>query len=310
LTATDVYSLGIVGYELVAGEPPFRGPNLEEYREQHLHGEPPRLNQVPDGLAAIVDECLYKAPEARPQPANLVARVERVQKSPKSAGLEALAAANRSEVGRHGENARRQSEARTDAERRADLLVSARRSFEAISEVLVSSIEAVAAAAKVSRQGGGAWRIRMNDAELVLAGVNSGIAGELWRPRVSLDVVAFSELDLIIPPDPYGYGGREHSLWFGDVQQQGAYCWFETAFMFMPLIQRRARQEPFALNPGDEASEALGSGVGAFQLASALRSPCRRGTRRVRRPMGRMVCAGGPGTVGSSWGFAGTTRRG
>jgi hypothetical protein len=101
----------------------------------------------------------------------------------------------------------------------------------------------------------------------VLAGVNSGIAGELWRPRVSLDVVAFSELDLIIPPDPYGYGGREHSLWFGDVQQQGAYCWFETAFMLMPLIQRRARQEPFALNPGDEASEALGSGVGAFQLA-------------------------------------------
>jgi hypothetical protein len=267
LTATDVYSLGIVGYELVAGEPPFRGPNLEEYREQHLHGEQPRLNQVPDGLAAIIDECLYKAPEARPQPANLVARVERVQKSPKSAGLEALAAANRSEVGRHGENARRQSEARTDAERRADLLVSARRSFEAISEVLVSSIEAVASAAKVSRQGGGAWRIRMNDAELVLAGVNSGIAGELWRPRVSLDVVAFSELDLSIPPDPYGYGGREHSLWFGDVQQQGAYCWFETAFMFMPLIQRRARQEPFALNPGDEASEALGSGVGAFQLA-------------------------------------------
>jgi serine/threonine protein kinase len=269
-TATDVYSLGIIAYEMAAGHRPFPGPAVEDYREQHLSQQPARLSDVPDGLAAIIDECLYKAPETRPQPANLLARVERVGQSPGSAGLQALAAANRSEVERQSEHVRRQSKAQTEAERRTELIESAQRSFEAISEVLVSSIEAVASAAQVSRQAGGAWRIHMNNAELVLPAINTKIAAsgaELWNNRVVFDLVAFSEVSLSIPADQYGYEGREHSLWFGDIQQPGAYGWFETAFMVMPLIQKRGRQEPFALNPGREASEALVSGVGAFQLA-------------------------------------------
>lgn len=84
----------------------------------------------------------------------------------------------------------------------------------------------------------------MNNAELVLPGINTKTApqgAELWNNRVAFDLVAFSELSLRIPADQYGYEGREHSLWFGDIQQPGAYGWFETAFMFMPLIQKRGR---------------------------------------------------------------------
>ena len=62
------YSLGVIAYEMLAGFRPFPGPGLEDYRDQHLHNDPPPLEGVPALLAALVEECLYKAPGARPTP--------------------------------------------------------------------------------------------------------------------------------------------------------------------------------------------------------------------------------------------------
>lgn len=75
-TAADVYAVGIMAHELFSGRRPFRGPALEDYRDQHLHEAPPALEGASPRLASLVEECLYKAPGARPSPANLVARLE------------------------------------------------------------------------------------------------------------------------------------------------------------------------------------------------------------------------------------------
>jgi serine/threonine-protein kinase len=76
--ATDVYAAGVIGHELLSGQRPFGGPGIDELREQHLHVDPPRLTGVGAAVAALVDECLHKAPHARPTAANVLERLAEV----------------------------------------------------------------------------------------------------------------------------------------------------------------------------------------------------------------------------------------
>src|SRR3954468_16712176 len=66
---TDVYSLGVVLYELLAGEPPFTGGNLARVLVRLVQEDPRPLRQaapaIPEDLETIVAKCLEKDPARR-----------------------------------------------------------------------------------------------------------------------------------------------------------------------------------------------------------------------------------------------------
>jgi eukaryotic-like serine/threonine-protein kinase len=66
---TDVYALGVVLYEILAGELPFPGESFVAVAMKHVHEPPPNLlekrPEVPIRIAAAVDRALEKNPEER-----------------------------------------------------------------------------------------------------------------------------------------------------------------------------------------------------------------------------------------------------
>jgi len=74
----DVFSLGVVLYELLTDVKPFRGESLADIRDAVLHHEPPLANKVdpgvPKALAAIAARAMAKDPEHRFRSARSFAR--------------------------------------------------------------------------------------------------------------------------------------------------------------------------------------------------------------------------------------------
>src|SRR3989440_1523571 len=70
---TDIYSLGIVLYQMLAGELPFKGESQGHIIQQHIAAQPPSLADarpdLPPALSQVIVRALGKLPEARQQSA-------------------------------------------------------------------------------------------------------------------------------------------------------------------------------------------------------------------------------------------------
>ncbi len=65
----DLYSLGVIAFEMLTGQLPFSGENALELMNAHVHAPPPRpsaLAPVPEALDRLVLKLLSKRPEDRP----------------------------------------------------------------------------------------------------------------------------------------------------------------------------------------------------------------------------------------------------
>jgi serine/threonine-protein kinase len=77
--ATDLYALGCVLFESLAGRPPFTGSNVFELLMSHVEREPPSLAALRDDVPAAVDEvlghALAKEAAARPPTGRMLAHM-------------------------------------------------------------------------------------------------------------------------------------------------------------------------------------------------------------------------------------------
>ncbi len=83
---TDVYSLGIMMYQMLSGSPPFQAAGTGELMSLHMYSEPPPLKtrapQISDEMAVLVAAMLIKDSEARPTMEEVEAELVRLSGVP------------------------------------------------------------------------------------------------------------------------------------------------------------------------------------------------------------------------------------
>lgn len=77
---TDVYALGVILYQMLAGRPPFFGGGDGEVIAAHIYAAPAALRSfdasIPDEVEGLVFRLLAKQPDARPRMAEVAAQLE------------------------------------------------------------------------------------------------------------------------------------------------------------------------------------------------------------------------------------------
>lgn len=261
-SAADVYAFGIMAYEMVAGHRPFSGPTQGDYREQHLTATPAPITAGTTRLRNIIMECLNKAPEARPRPANILSRLEKASLEPALSGTRRLAKFDTEVLSRQAQ-AHAERRAMDDvATRRTRLFESSVAMFESISQPLYEEITDNATSATFQSPPNMIFSADLEGARL---GLSRPVPEPDWEGP--FDVISSAVVSVVRDrPSIRGWIGRSHSLWFCDAHKPGEYGWYEMAFMSTRPSQVHDDLVPFSRKPG-EAGQYFASVYGVGQLA-------------------------------------------
>ena len=267
--ATDVYSFGVVAYQLCTGKLPFAGRENHNFRQQHLVESPEPNAGIPTAMAALIDSCLMKAPDARPTPDAILSRLRRPLK-PQSVAESSLQAANARVVRGRLEQTRKESAEQSERERKEDLYRAAGESLKDIVASLTRRIQGLAPSSSVRVDPSFKWLIELGHATLSVAPVSRMDRIVKWGDH-EREMLAFSHILLRRRPDRNGHEGRSHSLWYYQ-EEDGGFRWYELAFTEIWGVAYRNSINPFALPPDSpDVGHALRGVIHTIQLE---KHPC------------------------------------
>jgi eukaryotic-like serine/threonine-protein kinase len=264
-STADVYAFGVMAYELVAGQRPFPGPTQGDYREQHLKVIPAAPAGGTNRLRNIVMECLNKAPEARPRPANILSRLEKSTIEPALNGTRRLAKLNTEVLTRRAQAHAEQRAMDDLAASRTRLFESSAAMFESFAQPLLEEIEDNATAVSITKGQGNGTQFFTAEVDGAKLGLSRPVPEPDWDGP--FDVISSAVVSVVRQRTSIrGWLGRNHSLWFCDAHTRGQYGWYELAFMKTPPSRLQGELEPFSLQPRS-AADYFASGYGVGQLA-------------------------------------------
>lgn len=262
-SATDVYALGCIGYALLTGSPPFRGP---EYRDQHLHEHPARIQGRSPQLANFLSLILRKNPEARP-------RLERVMTflsdftdsnpAPRNRGpaFTDLARAGAEIADRISQEEAAAVAAESNRERRRRLADEAVYILREIASELFRRIEHAAPNAEMR----GEMAITLGQARIGIELIESSVIPQEPLPESGWDVIAGAVIKVVQDRPRYHWSA---SLWFTNRGQGNEYRWQEVSY-FSIGASRRTRHDfaPFALTNIDDIDIVAGPAMHVYSVA-------------------------------------------
>lgn len=263
---TDLYALGCIGYSLLTGEPPFPGPSREDYRQQHLEADPPRLNQHFDLLRSLLTMLLRKTPESRPRLPRVMKILEDIKQlesdqSSAKAGMAKLARAGATVAEREAAEDRQRIREQQGSSQRLRLFEEAQQVLKEIGSELANRIKSAAPATQGGSKPGKGWNLKLGDATLDLP-----LAQEVFRSdvfaRAKWDSVTGTAISIVQLRPPYRWGS---SLWFAKVGDDQDYRWHEVSY-FAPFQAEPVAPYPLT-NQVRDAVLAAAPGLHSYQIA-------------------------------------------